>query len=213
MTDKSKRPNALKHGATSQEPMLWGERQEDYDALRDGLVAEWAPEGPTEENLVHTLLDLLWRHRRLSSFEKLEAQQKLDSIHQQNDISDFADALRRLVPDFEKATSKELVDEVLATLAQEEREAILHKWPLGKDEDPKGWGARIAKGLQGWKYEKRTGRAEFLAMHDQSDLDVAIIRRERLDAKIEQTVKRLVQLKAAKQAHRQLEPKVITSAR
>jgi hypothetical protein len=37
MSKKSSKPNALKHGATSQEPMLWGEKQEDYDALRDGL--------------------------------------------------------------------------------------------------------------------------------------------------------------------------------
>ena len=49
-------------------------------------------------------------------------------------------------------------------------------------------------------------------MHDQSDLDLAIVRRERLDAKIEQTIKRLIQLKAAKQAYRQPEPKVITAA-
>jgi hypothetical protein len=83
---------------------------------------------------------------------------------------------------------------------------ILHKWPLGKDEDPKGWGAKIAKGLQDWKFEKREGPKEFLAMSDHDDLHLALVRRERLDAKIEQTIKRLIQLKAAKQAQRQLEP-------
>jgi len=206
MSAKAKKPNALKHGATSQEPMLWGEKQEDYDAVREGLDLEWTPNGPTEENLVQTLLDLLWRSRRLSLFEKIKAQQKLESIHRQNEISVHVEKLGALAPDFEAATSKELVEEKLAILSPLYRNTILSKWPLGKDEDPKGGGAKIAKGLQDWKFEKREGPKEFLAMSDHDDLHLALVRRERLDAKIEQTIKRLIQLKAAKQAQRQLEP-------
>src|SRR4051794_18060972 len=118
MSGKAKKPNALKHGATSQEPMLWGEKQEDYDALREGLALEWAPNGPTEEILVQTLLDLLWRSRRISLFEKIEINQKLDAIRNQNELSDYADWLRGFVADFEKATTKELVDDFLATFSE-----------------------------------------------------------------------------------------------
>jgi hypothetical protein len=211
MSSRPKKPNALKHGATSQEPMLWGEKQEDYDALRDGLYVEWTPAGPTEENLVQTLLDLLWRSRRLSLFDKIKAQQKLDSVHRQNEISVHVEKLSALAPDFEEATSEELVEEKLAIMSPLYRNTVLSKWPLGKDEDPNGWGAKIAKGLQDWKVEKREGPNEFLAMSDDVDLHYSLLRREKLDAKIEQTIKRLIQVKAAKQAHRQLEPKVINT--
>jgi hypothetical protein len=66
--------------------------------------------------------------------------------------------------------------------------------------------------LQDWKVEKLEGPKEFLAMCDYGDLHIALLRREKLDAKIEQTIKRLIQLKAANRSSA-IEPKVINAPR
>jgi hypothetical protein len=42
-----KKRNALKHGANAKEVMLWSERYEDYEALRDALYQEFTPFGST----------------------------------------------------------------------------------------------------------------------------------------------------------------------
>jgi hypothetical protein len=44
----NKKRNALKHGASAREVMLWSERYQDYEALRDGLYQEFNPSGSTE---------------------------------------------------------------------------------------------------------------------------------------------------------------------
>jgi hypothetical protein len=38
-----KKRNALTHGANAKEVMLWSEKYEDYEALRDGLCQEFKP--------------------------------------------------------------------------------------------------------------------------------------------------------------------------
>jgi hypothetical protein len=56
------RLNALPHGVLSRYTMLpW----EEYSILVAALVAEHAPQGPTEEHLVEELAGILWRKRRL----------------------------------------------------------------------------------------------------------------------------------------------------
>ena len=39
----NKKRNALTHGANAKEVMLWSEKYEDYEALRDGLHQEFKP--------------------------------------------------------------------------------------------------------------------------------------------------------------------------
>ena len=46
----------------------WEDRSE-YQALLDALVAEHAPQGPTEEHLVEELAGIIWRKRRLQLAE------------------------------------------------------------------------------------------------------------------------------------------------
>jgi hypothetical protein len=113
----NKKRNALKHGANSTEVMLWGEKYRDYEALRDGLYQEYAPSGSSEEDLVRTLLNLLWRKRRLEYYERILIQQRLDSLREQNVQSHHAENLRSFAPNFEKATSAEQVEAALATLS------------------------------------------------------------------------------------------------
>jgi hypothetical protein len=57
--------NALKHGVLSRYTVLPWEDADEYRALVAALMAEHAPQGPTEEHLVEELAGILWRKRRL----------------------------------------------------------------------------------------------------------------------------------------------------
>jgi hypothetical protein len=70
----SKKRNALKQRAHAFEVMLWSEKYEDYEALRAGVYEEYPPAGSSEEYEVGTLVDLLWRRRRLDLLERLNLQ-------------------------------------------------------------------------------------------------------------------------------------------
>jgi hypothetical protein len=57
--------NALRHGVLSRYTVLPWEDAAEYRDLAAALVAEHAPQGPTEEHLVEELAGILWRKRRL----------------------------------------------------------------------------------------------------------------------------------------------------
>src|SRR5438874_9994337 len=57
--------NALKHGVLSVYTVLPWESADEYHAVLVALVAEHAPQGPTEAHLVEELAGILWRKRRL----------------------------------------------------------------------------------------------------------------------------------------------------
>jgi hypothetical protein len=57
--------NALRHGVLSRYTVLPWESADEYQTLVGALVAEHAPQGPTEEHLVEELAGILWRKRRL----------------------------------------------------------------------------------------------------------------------------------------------------
>ncbi len=57
--------NALQHGVLSRHAVLPWEDRAEYHALLNALVAEHAPQGPTEEHLVEELAGIIWRKRRL----------------------------------------------------------------------------------------------------------------------------------------------------
>jgi hypothetical protein len=206
----NKQRNALKHGASAKEVMLWGESYKDYKALREGLYQEFSPSGGTEEYLVETLLDLRWRRRRLEFFERIVVQKRLDKVRNENERSHHVDNLRSLAPKFCEATSVEQVEAVLAALSPIYRNTILSNWPFKAGDDPQKWGLKIAEGLLAWKPAPCHERAdEFVKILDLDEFDMALDRIERLDAMIDRTIKRLMQLKTMKQMHGRLEPKLI----
>jgi hypothetical protein len=206
----NKKRNALKHGASAREVMLWSERYQDYEALRDGLYQEFNPSGSTEEYLVRTLLDLRWRRRRLECHEQIVIQQRLDKVHKENEYSHHVDNLRSFAPEFGQATSVEQVEAVLARLSPMYRNTIYRDWPFKTGDDPQKWGPKIAEGLLTWKPAPRHEQAdEFIKILDLDEFDMALARIERLDAQIDRTIKRLMQLKTMKQMHGRLEPKLI----
>jgi hypothetical protein len=57
--------NALRHGVLSQSTVLPWEDGDEYRVLLEALVAEYNPQGPTEEHLVEELAGIIWRKRRL----------------------------------------------------------------------------------------------------------------------------------------------------
>ena len=216
---KRNKHNALKHGANAKEVMLWSEKYQDYEALRAGLDLEYFPNGSSEEFLVQTLLDLLWRKRRLVTHERLTIQKRLGKIRNQTTLAVHITNICTQAPAFRKATTVQSVEELLSLLSPLYKNTILNKWPIpegkdstGSDRDPNTWGAKIAEGMSSWTPPTRYEEAdEFLAVLDLDEFDLSLARVERLDAMIDRTIKRLLQLKAQKQMHRQLEPRLINN--
>jgi hypothetical protein len=70
--------NALKHGILSRYTILPWEDANEYRTLVAALMAEHAPQGPTEEHLVEELAGILWRKRRLRLAEAAAYRRGLD---------------------------------------------------------------------------------------------------------------------------------------
>src|SRR4051794_3872658 len=108
--------NALKHGAYAQTLMLWSEKQEDYELLRAGLYREFSPTGAMETDMVQSLVDLLWRKRRLRCYEQIKLQKRLDEIRKSNEYSRDVENLRSSIDEFRTANSVREVEAILAKL-------------------------------------------------------------------------------------------------
>ena len=193
--------------------MLWSELPEDYESLRVALYEEWSPEGVTEEYEVKTLVQLLWRRRRLDLYEQIATRKRRDNIRLENERSGHIQILKGLAPQFGLADTAEKVDALLSQLIPLYRNTIRRDWPLKDADDPCKWGSRIATGLSGWTAPARQEDAEeFLAAIDPLEMfDRSLSRIERMDAMIDKTIKRLVQIKTMKQMYRQLQPKLVTA--
>jgi hypothetical protein len=62
---RASRLNATRHGVLSRYTVLPWEDEAEYLGLLTALVAEHAPNGPTEEHLVEELAGVIWRKRRV----------------------------------------------------------------------------------------------------------------------------------------------------
>src|SRR5450631_103381 len=69
--------NALRHGVLSRYTVLPWEDADEYRALVAALMAEHAPQGPTEEHLVEELAGIVWRKCRLRMAEAAVFREKL----------------------------------------------------------------------------------------------------------------------------------------
>jgi hypothetical protein len=61
--------NSLKHGLTAKTVVLRGENQADFDRLHQQLLADHAPAGPLETELVAEIAACLWRLQRARRYE------------------------------------------------------------------------------------------------------------------------------------------------
>jgi hypothetical protein len=214
MTKGKKKLNALKHGAYSGPPQLFmsGEAPADYDALLNGLHAEWTPNGPTEVQWVGTLADLLWRRRRLDRYDWVLTLRRLREVAAQNLFSRSVEKIRSFALDFYKARTVAEVDVIISKVSSaidfDFSILVDLAWPLAPDAAPETWGPQIAKGVLYSKLPECYDDGElFVQGLDLSFMDEHLGRVEHLDAMIDKTVKRLMQTKALKQMHEALEPK------
>jgi len=204
----STKRNALKHGANAREVMLWSEKYEDYESLRTDLYLEFNPSGSTEEYLVRALLDLRWRRRRLDLYDQITMQKQLNEIREENEASRELEKLAAVASEFEEADSVEKVEAILSEL--EYSEVIRSHWPLGAGADPVAWYSKIKGDLEQWRLATRhEGADQFIKIFDLDTFDDDLARIERLDAMIDRTIKRLMQVKTMKQMHDRLQPKLI----
>jgi hypothetical protein len=76
-----KLPSALKHGAFSATAILPGEDAGAFKKLRDGIIAELAPNGPLEDDIVDTVVHLTWRKQNLSTYRIAQmAKDRIDAV-------------------------------------------------------------------------------------------------------------------------------------
>jgi hypothetical protein len=116
--------NALRHGVLSRYTVLPWENADEYRALLEALVAEHAPQGPTEEHLVEELAGILWRKRRLRLAEAAAYRRGLDDA-----LSSQTEKAALVLIDVE-GQSQWVVDAIRATPADTEeaiRELQEHK--------------------------------------------------------------------------------------
>jgi hypothetical protein len=197
---RGKKQNALKHGAYSREPMLPGEKIRDYEVLRAELNEEWAPEGPTERGLVDRLVALYWRKQRLERYEHLSLQQQLDQIHQKNEVNRHRQNLKNLGIEFGAASSIEVVERILSRLSPFYTDMIIGWVPRETCQDPAQWGKAISAHLSRMQPEDQLeGPAKFIAIVNPDSLEHELARSDRVDESIDRTIKRLMQVKTAKQ--------------
>ncbi len=66
---QASRQNAIRHGFTAETILEPLEDPEQYQAFEAAIVAEYLPQTPVEQELVHRLASLFWRLRRATSIE------------------------------------------------------------------------------------------------------------------------------------------------
>jgi len=197
---RTKKRNALKHGVYSRDIMLPGESFRGYDALAAELDEEWAPEGPTERSLVDRLVGLYWRKQRLDRYENAKLKQRVEAIHERNEVNRHRQNLNNLGPEFNDAKSVEAVEKILSTLSPFYNEIITDAVPRADSQDTTPWGPAIGAYVSTLKAEDQLeGPAKFIAILDPDLIESDLARSDRIDEAIDRTIKRLMQVKTAKQ--------------
>jgi hypothetical protein len=196
MSKKIKSGNALKHGLYSQQVILPGEKPRDYALLCARLREEWAPEGPTEEELVDRLAAQLWKRRRLHLRGEAIMQARIDSIETRNRASNVRRYLKELAPEFAAAQNAKEVESVLNRHKQY-RETITDWIPRSQEEAK--WGPAIADHLAKLRMsEPIYGPAKIPEVVDVLDYELERKIDDRFDEAIDRTIKRLIQVKTSK---------------
>ena len=197
---RAKKRNAIKHGVYSRDIMLPGESFRGYEALAAELDEEWVPEGPTERSLVERLVGLYWRKQRLDRYENAKLKQRAEEIHERNEANRHRQNLKNLAPEFNDAKSVEAVEEILSRLSPFYNEIITDAVPRAESQDTTPWGPAIAADLSTFEpKDQLEGPAKFIAILDPDLVEINMARSDRIDEAIDRTIKRLMQVKTAKQ--------------
>jgi hypothetical protein len=107
-------PPALKHGVYSGMTVLPGENADAFKKLHDDLIAELAPVGPIEGDVVESIARLTWRKRNLSTYRVVsEASARYSAIKSpkvtyESLVADYYPNGRELEEGLEEKARKEL---------------------------------------------------------------------------------------------------------
>ena len=203
---RSKRPNAHKHGVFSATAILPGENEQEFEDLHAALIDEWKPDGATEEDAVLSIAKAVWRKRRLQKF--LEVQVWRSGVNPDHHAYYEGNALRGVLFYLRLAPVDIPFEEYAAVYLRPWRLKYLkEKCPRAKFRSDSEWLEAMRKEIESLlksgdlgpdikQLEMLYASATFLSAEvfkQELALD------ERLDAIIDRAVKRLVQAKAMKQ--------------
>jgi hypothetical protein len=196
---RAKKPNALKHGVYSREIMLPGESLRGYDALVAELNQEWVPEGPTEQGLVDRLVGLYWRRQRLDRYERSKLKQRVEQIREYNEVNRDRENLKNWGMKLGQAESIEAVEGILSRLSPYYVEIITEAVPR-EAQEAAAWGPAIGAYFSDFELKDQLeGPAQFIAIVNPDLIENDMARSDRVDEAIDRTIKRLMQVKTAKQ--------------
>jgi hypothetical protein len=201
---KYKYPNAQKHGVFAATAILPGEDPREFDELHSALIAEWAPNGATEEEAVLSMAKGAWRKRRVQKFIEVQiTRNQLDPNHASFDetlgLRGFA-ALLQCQPDtaFEYASRCLRPDKV---------SFFRSEFLRSKYTSTSRWAQAIIDEINSMPESvELPGEAgnvvrsfQFFATVSDDFFKQEFALDERLDAMIDRAIKRLAQIKAMKQ--------------
>jgi hypothetical protein len=191
--------------------LLPGENLEDFEDLLKRHYEEYRPDGTTEEFLTLDIAKWRWERDRFERSQELAIFRRQYEFRSVNQLLQGIRKLRRLAPEFQAAKSAEDVEKVLSKVDELVATFVRIKWPLESSGQSENWGSVIAEGLATLPNVIGVDRAQqMLMLQEQFPALERLHKLEQFDAKIDRTIKRLMQVKTMKQMHRQLEPKVIS---
>ncbi|MCK1438315.1 hypothetical protein [Bradyrhizobium sp. 15] len=210
---RTRSTNALKHGAYSQAVLLPHESRREYKRFVAEVVAEWCPNGPTEEMLVDRLIDLMWRQKRVKRHDDQLLQAHIDSVQTYNHSLPLRAALQAMAPEFALANTVEKVEKLLKKY-KIYADFVVHWVPRPADaEKEASWGTAISERLKKLDVSQVVeGPSEVTTFVNPTKIELQEDRMGRLDERILTVTKRLVQVKASKEllGTHKVVPKMLT---
>jgi hypothetical protein len=173
--------NAWKHGGYSNLGVLPGENAQEFKRLHQSLIDEWEPSGPTECDAVLSFAKCMWRKSRLTIYAQLAAARtKVNDVDPLQSALDAYEAAGKAAWDSDaplRGPQKALTPPEKQSLAAEER----REHDLTQEDTPEQQLAKLGEQITPAKLIE--------------EIELA----GRLDARIDRLLKRLFQLKGAKQ--------------
>jgi hypothetical protein len=108
--------NALSHGINSRLVTLSTEDPAEFEALFQGLVADFRPSGTIETHIVHRIAHLIWKQRRLDGYEHQQVSQaaasevKIEEIFKKMNLEPPSDSVHTLFEFLEEFTEEDLAN-------------------------------------------------------------------------------------------------------
>jgi hypothetical protein len=143
---KWKRPNAQKHGVFSECPTIPGEDPREFQELHSALIDEWQPAGPSEEDAVFSLADLMWRKRRAQRF--IQAKLKRDTFYAGSPAFDETRGLALFAHFVDLAPEVALESCGNLLLSPDRLSHLKQKFPRSNYQSTKDWAEAIQREIQ-----------------------------------------------------------------